>query len=1571
MAYLRWIHKSWNIFWTFIGVLVLTVALIFGAIVGLMQLQIVKDRVALEIEKGFSREFEGVLKIGKLDGLLPLNIELSDVKVYPDSTVYKPVLEAKNITANIDIKSLLQNQLVIKTLLVQDPTSIFDTQSDFTAERAFRLKSKQDPAFFNVADEIQGLGYQIIIPSANIESGNVIVRNAFPRGNQSSSSDSLQFLDIDMLMFFEYTREQRFMDIDRIQFQVPELDIPEVELYGQIYNDSRFLELNAINLKSGNSSIRFNGVADGVNFLKGNLPQQLLDSSLDILVDRFSVEPALIARLAPNAPDLPVNLEGSLKGEGTLDSLYFSKAEFLLGESFAIANGYVNGLRKNDWIKYNANLEALIIAQSELKSGRFSFSEEQEKAVASTRFEGNITGNLDTTRAEIKAIGERGDFEINGKLDWGEQTAYNFVFQADSLDLGNLIDPRITKTELTFSGALKNSSMNFMEGQGGLVINSAVGTIENKEINQLSILANWEHGFIEPDVRLSINGSRVTSNGWINLRGDLPVFSLQGSARQIYLQDIIQDESFNKVWADLEYDVNLTGFDFDEIHGQLSLDILEAIAGNDTLGRHQLYFDLNEPASQKRMLRFTSTAFDATVEGIFQPSELIALFPQWESYFENRVREEILFDTHLAENDSAKKIANQSLVISARMKNLGLLHSYIPGLPVVESLARINSTVNINSDRLLFNGTLIDSKTKVYDFSADSLILQITGGFRREAKLKEFSGLQFRAQAAKINYNYLKDYRLELSADLNQDSIGIRNTLKKIGDETSLAFDATGKLLENSLYMNLLDFNMGSKAYRWVNKGMPVLRYNSNGNLTLKDFIFESEEQFVEINGTYSNSPDDSVNYNIERVDLQVISQMIGGRLNFGGLLNGKFTTRTLTTVPTIQGDIDVEALTLDGTLFGDIVLSSKYNSISDRFDTNIKVSTDSLKYPEYYANNDRRGQDFNISGYLMAPVEGNFPDVDSLYRFDLNFKNIDLWILPYLGPRIFAEGSGLANGTGKIWGNLNDFDFSTDFYVGVNDAAYLRPRFLDTYYYGQGKITFTRHDGFTFHDIYFIDPSGGNATLSGYYDLNGFASIDTMDIRLEMNEFQFLNSTFDPSLAFFGAAYGSSTVTITGTNINPVLSTVQPIVVSDFSEISIPLLEETEFDEDNRFIRFVDSFDASDIQNGTFSPNLRGRLNILENNQMEDRSFAEIFTMDLQFVANDPMTVRLIFDPVTGDIVTAGGTGRLRILLEDEQVSMFGRFDIQGGRYQFVSGDIFTRRFELESGGTILWEGDPENARLNLNAFYSARPDINTLSNTGTRDPDNTQRVPVDLVLNIGGTISSIENNFFFRLPSTFESQQSSTLSTQLASINRDENLKLIQAANFMLMGDFIPVSSTGEAQSNLLSDNLSGSAAVLNPLISSQVINPLLSNQVNSLLNSDLSSLDVDFNLNTYNQVDLGVALRLYNDKLILRREGQITGRQSNIGDLGATYQINRTFALTAFHRQDLAFGTLNSTEQSQQSQDINGVGLEAKVSFNTWQEFFNRLFSPFRKLFGIQEEDEQEQEEITENRQGNNPA
>ncbi|MBD3616034.1 MAG: hypothetical protein HUJ22_05625 [Gracilimonas sp.] len=1568
MSYLRWLHKSWNIFWTFIGVLVLSLAIVFGGIFGALQIQPVKDRIAVELQQRFNEKYEGVVSIGSINGFLPFYLDLNEVKIYPDSASFVPVLETTDITAGIDVWSLFQNRLVVNSLQVNDPKATFDAASDFSIHHAF--KTKEDAALQEAGDlSMSGFDFQIIIPSVIIQNGNVVFRNIFKQPNDFSSADSLQLTDLQMDMFFEFTEEQRFMDINTVSFNAPGVDLNDVQIYGQIYNDDQFFELNAVNISTGNSSVRFSGEADGVNILEGNIAAQFENSNLSFIMDRLTVEPEYLDRFFPNMPALTENLQGSLNAEGSADSLYISDAEFILGESYTNLNGYLKHLTSASLIEYEANIESLIVSEGELRAVQSMLKSSQMEAVASNRYEGKVYGTSETTNVEFLAEGERGGIELAGNLNWGEQTAYDFTFATDSLDLGYLFNPRFQKTNLSLRGEIKSSSFDFREAKGGLIIESDAGDLDNRKFNRLYILANWDEGFIEPEFRADIQGASVTSTGWIDIRETIPEYSLEGKAEKIQLNEIIQHPNMRQIQADIVYDLQASGQSLDEVYGRLSLDVLQAVAGNDTLGRHQMYLDLNAPGSQNRVFRFTSTAFDATVEGDFDPAALLSLSSQWSGYFRKQIQEEILFEPDTTASVSVQNIRNQSLALTGRVKNPGVVNFYFEGMPSMVSSARINSSVNVNSQQLLFNTTFNDSKTNIGSFNADSLNLQATGSFRYGELFKNFSGLQVQANAAEVDLDFIQGQRFNFSANLEQDSLRVSSIIAQLGDDASFVLEGQGIFMDEALTFRLLNFSLGTDIYNWASRGTPVITYQSDEKLVVENFLFKNEAQMLEVNGTFSTSPEDSVNYNINSVDLHEISSMLAGRLNFGGTLDGRFTTRTLTTIPTVQGRLDIEAFNIDELLVGDVTLNSIYNSEYDRFDTHISVSTDSAKYPEYFANSDRQGQEFEIDGYVLAPQDGDFPSEERLYEFDIDFKNIDLWILPLIGPKVFADGSGLANGTGKIWGNDETYDFEANFMVGSQDAAYLRPQFLDTYYYAQGELSFTRDNGLTFKDIYLIDPSGGNAILSGFYDFNDFEPTNNMNIRLEMDEFQFLNSSFDPTLAFFGKAYGSSTVVISGTNFNPVLRTETPIRISDFSEISIPLMEETEFNEDNRFIRFVESFDTFDITNKNYTSRGRNRGNGLDSGEEVDLSFAERFTLDLQFVANNPMTVRLIFDPVTGDIVTAEGTGRLRILLEDEQVSMFGRFDIEGGRYQFVSGDIFTRRFELEPGGSIIWEGDPANARLDLNAIYSARPDINTLSASRASDPDNAQRVPVELVYNIGGTIYSLENDFFFRLPNTFESQQSSTLSTQLASINRDENMKLIQAANFMLMGDFIPVSSTGDTQGNLFGDNISGSAAVLSPLLSSQVINPLLSNQVNSLLNSDLSSLDVDFNLNTYNQVDLGVALRLYNDKLILRREGQITGRQSNIGDLGATYRINRTFALTAFHRQDLTFGTLSSTEQSQQSQDINGVGLEAKVGFNTWEEFFSRLFSPFRKLFGIKKK-EQNQEDLTENRREEDP-
>jgi hypothetical protein len=314
-----------------------------------------------------------------------------------------------------------------------------------------------------------------------------------------------------------------------------------------------------------------------------------------------------------------------------------------------------------------------------------------------------------------------------------------------------------------------------------------------------------------------------------------------------------------------------------------------------------------------------------------------------------------------------------------------------------------------------------------------------------------------------------------------------------------------------------------------------------------------------------------------------------------------------------------------------------------------------------------------------------------------------------------------------------------------------------------------------------------------------------------------------------------------------------------------------------------------------------------------------------------------------------------MRLTLQDGNYQLFGAVDLSSGEYNFVSGDILTRRFQLEEGGRVVWDGNPTNAQLNVQAVYRARPPLSTLGVVSASSADQLgtgQRIPIELVLQIFGSMDQIQNEFFFRIPTGIAGFSDPTLATRISSLNRNQEEKLVQAFSILLTGNFIPTGESTFENTSVLS-GLTGSAVLINPFVSTQLLSPLLSNQINSLLNENVT-FDVDVNIDAYNEVELAVALRLYNDRLVLRREGQITGDQNRLGDLGATYRINRVLSLTAFHRQDPTF-TSNTGQASGDGGDnqvINGVGVEARFQFHTWKEFFRRLTSWMRRDESVEE-------------------
>jgi len=332
---------------------------------------------------------------------------------------------------------------------------------------------------------------------------------------------------------------------------------------------------------------------------------------------------------------------------------------------------------------------------------------------------------------------------------------------------------------------------------------------------------------------------------------------------------------------------------------------------------------------------------------------------------------------------------------------------------------------------------------------------------------------------------------------------------------------------------------------------------------------------------------------------------------------------------------------------------------------------------------------------------------------------------------------------------------------------------------------------------------------------------------------------------------------------------------------------------------------------------------------------------MNLQFTAPEQTQFELVFDPVTGEILTANGGGSLNIVLQNQEFGMFGYFDVYGGDYLFMGGDLFSRKFTINDGGTLAWEGSAQNPRINLTAVYKSRPNIQPL--TG-----NDARIPIDLILKLNGSIEALQNDFYFEIPNT--TFQDASINTALRILNSEEQ-KLPQATSLLLTGNFFAVNAGANA-SNSFGSNLQSNATQTG-------LSQLLSSQINTILNNSISNLDIDLNLNGFNQADLGIALRLFDDRLVLRRDGQLINNDPNaanqnvIGDLRASYKISRAMSVEVFYRQDPSLSGFSAIQD--QVQNVSGVGIQYQVQFNRWRDLPRIIWKNILNIFGGKREED----------------
>ncbi len=312
--------------------------------------------------------------------------------------------------------------------------------------------------------------------------------------------------------------------------------------------------------------------------------------------------------------------------------------------------------------------------------------------------------------------------------------------------------------------------------------------------------------------------------------------------------------------------------------------------------------------------------------------------------------------------------------------------------------------------------------------------------------------------------------------------------------------------------------------------------------------------------------------------------------------------------------------------------------------------------------------------------------------------------------------------------------------------------------------------------------------------------------------------------------------------------------------------------------------------------------------------------------------TLHLLMDKASGDYINLNGSGTLRVGWYNKGgLDIFGTYLVDHGVYKMTIQNVIKRDFQFSSGGTIVFGGDPYDARLNLNAQYVI-PSV-SLSDLQIGRSFASNNIQVTCLMNITNTPADPKVDFDLDLPS----MSSDTKQLVMSLINSEEEMKqqviyLLAVGRFMAQGsNNMGAGGSNESQTSLAMQSiLSGQI--------SQQLNTVLSNVVKNVnwnFGANISTGDEGWNNAEYEGLLSG---RMLNNRLLF--DGQFGYRDnpqattSFIGDFDLRYLITPN--------GDISIHMYNQTNDryfTRSSLNTQGVGFILKRDFDSWSTLFRR--------------------------------
>ncbi|WEK33504.1 MAG: translocation/assembly module TamB [Candidatus Pseudobacter hemicellulosilyticus] len=683
-------------------------------------------------------------------------------------------------------------------------------------------------------------------------------------------------------------------------------------------------------------------------------------------------------------------------------------------------------------------------------------------------------------------------------------------------------------------------------------------------------------------------------------------------------------------------------------------------------------------------------------------------------------------------------------------------------------------------------------------------------------------------------------------------------------------------------------------------------------SLTADNFILEQKGQKLAIQ-TIRNQEGLPLGIDFTNFRISTILGFVNSdSLKIDGGIDGNVTLRELMKSPTFVADLNINDLNFNRDTLGNIAVKVS-NPQANRFDADIALTG--------------RGNDLTIKGNYLAA------DSNSAMDLKLNIAALQLNTLEGVSMGNIKQATGTITGAFDIKGTPARPSVNGD--LNFNKTRFI-PSIMNSFVAIDGQKIAVNNEGISFNNFTITDSINNKAVLDGNVYTSTFSTF-RFDLHFNADNFQALNTTKKDNNLYFGRLFFDSRLNIKGTELRP--SVDGTLKINDKTNLTVILpQEDPSVEQRDGIVRFVDR------DNQELDSLFLTAYDSLNTVTVRD------FDINVNLTIVEEAEFNLIIDEGNGDLLKVKGEANLNAGVDPSgKITLTGNYELKEGSYD-LNVNFLKRKFLIQEGSKITWQGEPTEADVDLTAMYIANTapidlvEKQLSGETSTERNTYRQKLPFEVHLIMKGQLLKPTITFDIQLPDDKNYGVSKdiveTSNNRLTELRQEPSEMNKQVFALLLLGHFMGDNPFASGNSSLTAESFAR-----------QSVSKLLTEQLNNLASNLIEGVNIDFDLATSddyttgerrNRTDLNVAVskQLLNDRLTVTvgsnfaLENPNANQQAN--NLAENIQL--AYRLSKDGRYQLRAYRKNEFEGILEGYIIEtGVGFIITLDYNRFRDIF----------------------------------